>query len=315
MRALVWFLTAITVSLFAATLIAYPAYQWIDPTGSWSLDALSPGVHALHANWRIDKIASRLFNLFLLLSIFAVLRHLQLRGRSAWGWQVTRSLGARQFAIGLGLGVVSMLMVSLAMVALGVRPLDPAADMSEFMRALGAGIGSGLVVGLLEETLFRGLIQGAVTRNHSRTAPGIIAVAILFAGVHFLSSVHIAHADVTPDSGRVLMRGMLSSFLHPAEMLDSFCALLGVGLLTGLARAWTGNILFAAGLHAGWVLVMRMTVGLTLLPAPADRSWLLSSHDGYTGWLVFVFTVVFLLLTPALRKPFQRWLKVTESAN
>jgi hypothetical protein len=58
-----------------------------------------------------------------------------------------------------------------------------------------------------------------------------------------------------------------------------------------------------------------MTVGVTLLPAPADRSWLLSAHDGYTGWLVFVFTVVFLLLTPALRRPLALWLNVTASTN
>ena len=110
MRAFLWFLGAIVAALLLAAAFAYPAFQMI---------------HPLHAAWRFDKIASRLFDVFLLGSIFIVLRNLQLKGRSAWGWQVSRSLGQRQFMVGILLGILTMAAVSAVMIALGVRPLDP----------------------------------------------------------------------------------------------------------------------------------------------------------------------------------------------
>ncbi len=295
MRPLLWFIAAIAIALLAATALAYPAYEWI---------------HPLHAAWRIDKIASRLFDLFLLGAIVIVLRRLGLRGAAAWGWDVQRHQARRQFGIGLVLGIATMLPVSLAMVYLGARPLDPAVNSTLVAHALAAGLGSGLVVGLLEETLFRGLIQGAVTRDMPRPVMGVIAVSILFASVHFLSSVHIAHENVTAGSGFVLLAGTLAEFTHPLAIVDSFCALFGVGLLTGLARELTGNVLFPAGLHAGWVLMMRATIGVTLLPESGPAAWLVSRHDGYTGWLVTAFIGLFFLVAAACRRHWPHWLQV-----
>lgn len=310
MRSLFWFLAAIAVSLLAATAAAYPLYHWLNPTGAWWVDGLASGVHAAHANWRIDKIASRLFDLFLLVSLIGVVRHLRLRGSSAWGWDVSRPLAARQFTVGLVLGILTMTVVSVTMVRLGARPMDPTIGGAEVLGSVRAGIGSGLVVGLVEETLFRGLIQGAASRGRPGTVFALVAVSALFAAVHFLASVHIAHADVTPESGAVLLRGTLLAFAQPASLADSFCALFAVGVLTGLARILTGNVLFAAGLHAGWVMIMRVTVGITALPVDSERSWLISAHDGYTGWLVVAYTGAFLVVAFALRHPLQRWLRV-----
>jgi len=294
MRPLLWFIAAITVALLAATALAYPAYEWI---------------HPLHAAWRIDKIASRLFDVFLLGAIVVVLRRLNLRGAPAWGWDVPLAKARHQFVIGFALGIATMLPVSLAMIGLGARSLDPAVDSLMVGRALAAGLGSGLVVGLLEETLFRGLIQGAVTRSMPRPLMGILAVSTLFASVHFLSSVHIAHENVTPESGYVLLAGTLAELTHPLGILDAFCALFGVGLLTGLAREMTGNILFPAGLHAGWVMIMRTTIGVTVLPASGPTAWLISRHDGYTGWLVSGFIGLFLIAAVALKPRWPLWLR------
>ncbi|MEI6457808.1 MAG: CPBP family intramembrane glutamic endopeptidase [Pseudomonadota bacterium] len=294
MRALLWFIAAITVSLLVATALAYPAYQLI---------------HPLHAAWRFDKIASRLFDLVLLGCIIWVLRHLGLRGAAAWGWKVAAPTGRRQFAIGLGLGLCTMLPVSIAMIYLGVRPLDPGLDALMLRSALVAGIGSGLVVGLVEETLFRGLIQGAVTAHVGTHRVGILAVAALFAALHFLGNVQIPDAAVTPSSGWELLTGTLAAFAHPLTIIDAFLALFGVGLLTGIAREWTGNVAFPAGLHAGWVCVMRTTIGVTQLPQTAAHAGLLSSHDGYTGWLVASFVCVFMVLGGALQRPLRAFLR------
>jgi hypothetical protein len=296
MRAFFWFVAAIVLSLLIATALAYPAYVLI---------------HPLHGVWRFDKIASRLFDVLLLGFIVLVLKRLQLRGAAAWGWQVPAARGRRQFTLGVILGIASMLPVSVAMVLLGVRPLDPQLNLPMLGSALIAGVGSGLVVGLLEETLFRGLIQGAVIQHSGRVVAGVVSVSALFAALHFLASVHIPHEAVTPASGLVLLSGTLAELSHPLNIVDSFLALFGVGLITGIARQWTGNILLAAGLHAGWVFVMRTTIGITLLPENSPHGWLLSRHDGYTGWLVVFFIVGMLTIGYAAKRSIRTLLRAT----
>jgi membrane protease YdiL (CAAX protease family) len=90
-------------------------------------------------------------------------------------------------------------------------------------------------------------------------------------------------------------------------MMDAFLALTAVGLLLGLVRAWTGNIALPAGLHAGWVFVMRATIGLTVLPDTSAHGWLISHHDGYTGWLVLLASVAFTGIAVGGRRHFRRW--------
>jgi len=292
MRGLLAFLLVIVGALIVATALTYPAYQLIHP---W--------VPA----WRFDKIGTRLFDLVLLGGVWLLVRALRLQGAQAWGYGIARPLFVQQFLAGVGLGCLSMLPVSLAMVALGVRPLAASIDGVTVLHALGAGAGSGLVVGLLEETLFRGLMHGAVVGRSPRPLTGILAVALLYAAVHFLASVHIAHAAVTPHSGLDLLAGTLAEFSAPQRMMDAFLALTAVGLLLGLVRAWTGNIALPAGLHAGWVFVMRATIGLTVLPDTSAHGWLISHHDGYTGWLVLLASVAFTGIAVGGRRHFRRW--------
>jgi uncharacterized protein len=292
MRGLLGFLLVIVGALLVATALTYPAYQLIHP---WV------------PVWRFDKIGTRLFDLVLLGGVWLLVRILRLRGAQAWGYGIARPLFVQQFLAGIGLGCLSMLPVSLAMVALGLRPLAPSIGLDTILHGLAAGAGSGLVVGLLEETLFRGLMHGAVIGRSPRPAAGILAVALIYAAVHFLAGVRIEHEAVTPHSGLDLLAGTLAEFSTPQHMVDAFLALTSVGILLGLVRAWTGNIALPAGLHAGWVFVMRATIGVTILPDTSTHGWLISRHDGYTGWLVLFASIVFIGIAVGGRRHFRRF--------
>ena len=54
---------------------------------------------------------------------------------------------------------------------------------------------------------------------------------------------------------------------------------------------------------------MRTTIGVTQLPQTAAHAGLLSSHDGYTGWLVASFVCVFMVLGGALQRPLRAFLR------
>lgn len=292
MRAFLWFLAVIAGTLALAALLAYPAYELI---------------HPLKPEWRFDKVGSRLWEFGLLpIAIVWLARRLRLTSLRDWGYGAPRPRWLRQFTVGCVAGALMTLPMTVSMLALGLRV--PPADLALLTvgKAVLVGIGSGLSVSFLEETVFRGLLQGAVVRDLGRPLVAIALVSALFAALHFLGSTRIPHEQVTSHSGIVLLAAAAGNFATPALILDRLLALFAVGLLLGLATWWTGSIAFAVGLHAGWIFVIKATVGTTAPNPNAPLAWLISD-DGYTGWLVFAWTLVIVLAAVALRGRFRPW--------
>jgi len=292
MRAFGLFVAAIVAAVLLAAALAYPLYVVI---------------HLLKPEWWFDKIAARLWAALMLLALWWVARRLRLTTKADWGYGAPRPRWLRQFAVGLVAGIVTMLPVTLSMLALGLRVPPPDLALATLGRALAAGLGSGLAVGFLEETFFRGLMQGAVIRELRRPLLAILLVSALFAALHFLASTRIPHEQVAWNSGAVLLEAAGRNFATPALIVDRLLSLFAVGVLLGLCAWWTGSIAFAVGLHAGWVWIMRATVGATQLDAAAPLAWLVSREDGYTGWLVLAWTLLITLAAVALRGRLRPW--------
>ena len=292
MRALGLFVAAIAAAVLLAAAIAYPLYVV---------------VHPLQPEWRFDRIAARAWIPIVVLLLVWVMRRRRLSTAADFGYGAPRPRWLRQFAIGLAAGVATMLPVTLSMLALGLRVPPVGLALGTVGKALLAGLGSGLAVGFGEETLFRGVIQGAVVRELRRPMAAIALVAALFAAVHLLTKTQIPHEQVAWNSGLALLEGALSNFAALPLVLDRLLALFSVGMLLGLVTWWTGSIAFAVGLHAGWVWMMRATVGATQLDPGAPLAWLVSGDDGYTGWLVLAWTLVITLAAVALRGRFRPW--------
>jgi uncharacterized protein len=292
MRALGLFVAAIAAAVVLAAVLAYPLYVVL---------------HPLRPEWWFDKIAARVWALLLLLAMGWVVRRLHLSTKRDWGYGAPRPRWLRQFAIGLAAGVATMLPVTLSMLALGLRVPPADLALATVAKALLAGLGSGLAVGFLEETFFRGLMQGAVVRELRRPFVAIMLVSALFAALHFLASTRIPHEQVAWNSGVVLLEAAGRNFATPSLILDRLLSLCAVGVLLGLATWWTGSIALAVGLHAGWVWMMRATVGATQLDPGAPLAWLVSREDGYTGWLVLAWTLVITLVAIGLRGRLRPW--------
>jgi uncharacterized protein len=275
-----------------AAALAYPLYALI---------------HPLKPEWWFDRIAARLWALLMLVALLGVARRLQLTSKRDWGYGAPRRRWLRQFAVGLAVGIATMLPVTLSMLALGLRVPPPDLALATLGKALLAGLGSGLAVGFLEETVFRGLLQGAVIAELKRPVVAILLVSALFAALHFLAGTRIPHQQVTWHSGLVLLAAAGHNFAAPALIIDRLLALFAVGVLLGLAAWWTGSIALSVGLHAGWVWIMRATVGATRPEAGAPLAWLVSREDGYTGWLVLGWTLLITLAAVAVRGRLRAW--------
>jgi CAAX protease family protein len=291
MRAFGLFLATIALTLLLAAALAYPVYALTAPH--------VPGLE-------FHRLASRLWQVLMLAGVVWLARRLRLRDRADYGYGTPRPRWLAEACAGLGLGVATMLLVTAAMLLLGVRTPLPAVDAARVVHVLLSGLASGLAVGFLEETFFRGVLQGAVRRELGDKPLAIVAavalVAVLYASLHFLARISIPASAVGPLSGFRLLAAAGANFMSFGTIADAFWSLTAVGALLGLAREYTGSIALGVGLHAGWVWVMRATVGLTAAPPASPRAWLVSRSDGYTGWLVLAFTIAFLLVAvPALR--------------
>ena len=97
-------------------------------------------------------------------------------------------------------------------------------------------------------------------RSNANQGPcsAVLLTAPLFAVLHFFAKASIPAAQVSWGSGFDLLVRSFAPLSHPALVFDSFLAWLAVGLILSLTRVLTGNIAVAIGLHAGWVVVLRM---------------------------------------------------------
>jgi len=277
MRAFAWFLLLIAVSLAAMAALTYPAWLLLHP----------------HFDFPFHRIGERIGMLAFLVGFLLVARQLRLADRASLGYGAPRSVFLRELSVGLVLGVITMTAVAASMAALGLLDFRKAA-------AYGAGalaglvakrLASGLAVALIEETALRGAMFTGIQRESGTTA-AIVLTSIVYAWTHFLGSYHIPAAQVSAWSGVTLLHGSLQSFDHPLGITDAFLCLTAVGVVLALVRAITGNIAAAMGLHAGWVWVMLLTHELSQPDRASPLAFLLSRHDGFTGWLVLGWTVV-----------------------
>ena len=280
MRAVGWFLAAIVGTMVLAALAAWPAYQ------------LS---HALQPDWQFHKVVGRLWQLLMLAGIAVAVWRLGLRGRADWGYGLPRARFLRQAGIGFASGIATMLPMALAIVALGIRNPRPGLDVAMLISGIAAGALTGLIVALVEETFFRGLMFRAVLRD-AGPATAVWTTALLYAAIHFFTRVKIPHAEVHWDSGIALLGAALARFADPASIADAFVTLVMVGLLLGLVRYRTGSIAAGIGLHMGWVCVIKATSSVTRHDTASPWSFLVSDFDGFTGWMVAGWSCAILLV-------------------
>lgn len=272
MRAFAWFVGAILLAGLIGACLAYPAY------------ALS----STFASFAFHRVASRIAMLVLIVLLAMLCRHLNLKLRYEFGyglpWRRFLKVSLLWGLIGIataGVGAAFLLATHLRVPAPEFVP-----SAGSFARIFFMGFGSGVAVALLEETVFRGVMHTAIEREAGSWMAALLT-APLFAVLHFFAKVRIPAADVGWWSGFDLLRLSFAPLSHPSLVIDSFASWLMVGLILSLTRVLTGTIAVAVGLHAGWVVVLRMLQESTTSgDSPAYSAWV-GRFDGLLGyWLV-----------------------------
>jgi membrane protease YdiL (CAAX protease family) len=267
-RAYAWFAGLLILAILGAVLLAYPAFELVAGMG-----------------WRFDRVASRVAMLLLALGLIWYCRHLGLCSKKDFGYGLPwRRFVAQSLLWGV-IGTLSAAAGAVFLLSADLRTLAP-----DFVPGFGAcahllmiGIGSGVTVALLEETVMRGALHTAIARESGQWTAAILT-ATLFAALHFFAKTRIPVDELSWSSGYDLLLRSFVPLSHPLAVLDSFLAWTTVFLILSWTRILTGNIAVAIGLHAGWVMVLRMLQEATVSTAAAQHSIWVGNFDRLLGY-------------------------------
>lgn len=213
---------------------------------------------------------------------------LGMRSKRAFGYGLAVRPFVRTVVEGWVLGVVMLIPLGLVLIAMGVRPLDPDWDFGlRFVQKVFTALIAGILVGLIEETFFRGPVWTAIGRR-SGTAVAIVVTSALYSALHFI------HFGPTAGSGNSIWanaQAQIESFLlaypHPVAP-GSAVALFFAGVLLATYRAHEGNLARAIGIHAGWVFVIAILRDLTFHDRAGEYAHWVDAYNRVTGWFAAV---------------------------
>lgn len=232
------------------------------------IDLVAPG------SFPFSRVFRRVASLVAVLLLWILLRRWGVRGWADLGWR-PRDGALRRLGVWVAIGAASSVALVGSELLLGDRVWWVDLTLRQAARAALAA----LVIGLVEETVFRGaLFLGLAPKLRG----GMLVVALASSALY--STVHFARG------GRGRIAGTWDGGLRlwaevPGAVGNYWQAALGLAMLGLLfcAIAWRRQHLAeAAGFHAGAVLALQWMSGLTATATRGESFWLV---DGLQpGW-------------------------------
>jgi membrane protease YdiL (CAAX protease family) len=208
----------------------------------------------------------------------------------------------RELGIGIIVGSVSIFLVYLLGWKLNVYHVHPEqygpfARVGQFTEYFMGAV----IVGIFEETFFRGLVFGAI-RERLGFMAALILSSIFYSGIHFFSPLYpqrVEHASW--NTGFAIIPYMFEKFIWTRDVYFAATLLL-IGLTLAILYHKKGNLYLVIGLHGGWVLAQMFGSHMfdrhdALMPA------LFGHDDTVSKGLMAVFVISLFLLASIIYKP------------
>jgi uncharacterized protein len=272
-RGFAWFFGTLLAAGLISAALAYPAFE----------------LTSQFASWPFHRVAGRVAMLAAAIGLVWLCRHLGLTTKRDLGFGLPWRRFLKVSLIWGAIGIATAAVGASFLLATHLRILSgPESEVSvaRVCHLLLIGLASGIGVALIEETVFRGAMHTAIARESGQWS-AVLLTAPLFAVLHFFAKASIPPDELNFGSGFELLVRSFAPLAHPMLVFDSFLAWLAVGLILSLTRVLSGNIASCIGLHAGWVVVLRMLQeGTVRGPGTEYGAWV-GRFDGLLGyWLV-----------------------------
>ena len=195
----------------------------------------------------------------------------------------------RHLVIGYGIGVGSFIVAGALLIVLSKRSFDADLSGRELLPRILGFAATGAVVAIVEETFFRGGLQGAMQRACGPMKALVITSAV-YSVAHFLKpkGQEIAADAVTWSSGFEHLWRVVTLSSRGSGVVIGFVTLLLAGLALGWAFMKTRALYLSMGLHAGWVCALKTFAALTGGGRMIENAWIwpvLAAVVLFVAWL------------------------------
>jgi membrane protease YdiL (CAAX protease family) len=276
-RAIVIFLLFILAAILGGAIFAYPIQLLFN-------DAIPIPYHKLitHITLLFGLIASALYlwinNLF---------------NKSSFGYDLHRKLFAQNLLLGFGIGLLIIVVVETCLLILHVHVPDPdlVIGWQVIMIVIVKALLVGIVVGFIEETIFRGaLLSGLLEKTNVCLA--VSMSSLVYAAVHFLKYRALEPGtEIHWYTGLEMLPKALFRFSDPV-IVDTFSTLFMFGVLLALIRIRNNNIAWCIGIHAGVVAAIKLFRHFMDHAPDSKYLFLVNDYNNLMGWLTFFWLLI-----------------------
>ena len=250
----------------------------------------------LVSDFEFERIVSRGILLTAVLLLYPTCKLLHINNLELLGFAATAK--TKPIIKSWLLGVGMLLPLTIFFLICGYRfwePLTTAGYLSPIMIIMGA-ILSGLIIALIEETLFRGLLQTELS-NVLNAVLAILLVNFIYASAHFLQAPD-SHSmqSIHWYSGFTLFFASFSALGQPLLIWDSWLALFTAGIFLSAVRVRSNNLIWCIGIHAGWVAHIKVIKAFTDRNSDAPCNFLVGQYDKFIGELSTIWIVLLLMI-------------------
>ena len=246
---------------------------------------------ALGLEVSVSRVFSRLVLILVLLAVVFLHRRIaalpDLRALLVWD-----ARGRADLLYGVGYSLGPLLVLALILIIIGPWNWLPH-QFGKGMARLPSYVLSALVIAVLEEILFRGILLG-LCRRAWRPLVAVFVTSLVFALGHPLNTPREAIMEPTFLAGFSALAQLLSRFADPL-VLRQIVGYFLVGAILATATVNTGRLYFAMGLHFGWVFFIKAD-GIVLSRDDAWSSLWAGGNRMVGGVLIWLFLALVLIL-------------------
>jgi len=284
MRAIIVFSLFVVSAFLFGAVMAYPLKLTLDPF--------------LDLAFRKYLTYATLLSGLLISGVY--LKTYNLLSIKAFGFNQKPNAFFRSLVNGFVYGVVIILIIELLMLILGIHEFDTSRSftLSNISLLFLKAIIVGLLIGTIEEAIFRGALFSGLYKQTGAVIT-VFFSSLVYSTVHF-----IRYREVAPDTDIGWLTGfsmMPEAFrrFYEWSIVDYFLTLFIFGVLLGLFRLKHQSIAACIGLHAGVVMLIKISNYITNRTHDSNYEYLSSPYNATFGWMSFtvilVFTIFYLI--------------------
>jgi len=277
MRTVVSFFILVSLVITLSPLLAYP-------------------VHLILGNfvdYPFHKLVSHVTMLCGLISSGFYLKYHQMYSRQSFGFSSSKKKFLGNLLQGILAGILVLALLNLFLLLFGVHQIKPNLDYfwSNLFLIIIKAILAGLVIGFIEESIFRGALFSGLYKKTGAVVT-VTLTSLVYAAVHFLKYRALPEGtEITWVTGMEILPEAFFRFSDP-NIIDHFLTLLVLGVLLSMVRIRNGNIAMCIGIHAGIVMTMKVTGRFSDYMPGSQFDFLVNRYDHMLGYLSLVWLLV-----------------------